>query len=123
MSDDTRTGGAAGAESTLDTPFAGTPDTANHAPAVIGDATTGETADLRADALADAASYVPGSDGVTASGTIVIATTARDHTTRHHKYKYRLTYPYGTTWINGLHREFPTLAINVVPTTDVNHHR
>ena len=72
MSDDTRTGGAAGAESTLDTPFAGTPDTANHAPAVIGDATTGETADLRADALADAASYVPGSDGVTASGTIVI---------------------------------------------------
>ena len=70
MSDDTRTGGAAGSESTLDTPSAGPPTSETNAPPQNG--TRGETADLRADALADAGSYVPGSDGVTESGTIVI---------------------------------------------------
>lgn len=70
MSDDTRTGGAAGSESTLDTPSAGLPTGSTNPPPENG--TRGETADLRADALADAGSYVPGSDGVTASGTIVI---------------------------------------------------
>lgn len=70
MSDDTRTGGAAGSESTLDTPSSGLPTSSTSAPPENG--TRGETADLRADALADAGSYVPGSDGVTESGTIVI---------------------------------------------------
>ena len=70
MSDDTRTGGAAGSESTLDTPSAGLPTSSTSAPPENG--TRGEMADLRADALADAGSYVPGSDGVTESGTIVI---------------------------------------------------
>ena len=70
MSDDTRTGGAAGSGSTLDTPSASLPTGSTDPPPENG--TRGETADLRADALADAGSYVPGSDGVTASGTIVI---------------------------------------------------
>lgn len=70
MSDDTRTGGAAGSESMLDTPSAGLPTRSTSAPPDNG--TRGEMADLRADALADAGSYVPGSDGVTESGTIVI---------------------------------------------------
>ncbi|MEL0249467.1 MAG: hypothetical protein VXA23_05700, partial [Actinomycetota bacterium] len=70
MSDDTRTGGAAGSESTLDTPSADPPTSGTNAPPENG--TRGETADLRADALADAGSYVPGSDGVTEFGTIVI---------------------------------------------------
>ena len=70
MSDDTRTGGAAGSESTLDTPSSGLPTSSTSAPPENG--TRGETADLRADARADAGSYVPGSDGVTESGTIVI---------------------------------------------------
>ena len=70
MSDDTRTGGAAGSESMLDTPSAGLPTRSTSAPPHNG--TRGEMADLRADALADAGSYVPGSDGVTESGTIVI---------------------------------------------------
>ncbi|MEK9898322.1 MAG: lysylphosphatidylglycerol synthase transmembrane domain-containing protein [Actinomycetota bacterium] len=69
MSDDTRTGGAAGSES-LDTPSAGPPTGSTKPPPANG--TPGETADLRADALADAGSYVPGSDGVTEFGTIVI---------------------------------------------------
>ncbi len=70
MSDDTRTGGAAGSESTLDTPSSGLPTSSTSAPPENW--ARGETADLRADALADAGSYVPGSDGVTESGTIVI---------------------------------------------------
>ena len=70
MSDDTRTGGAAGSESTLDTPLAGLPTGRTNAPPE--NRTSGEMADLRADALADAGSYVPGSDGVTEFGTIVI---------------------------------------------------
>ena len=70
MSDDTRTGGAAGSESTLDTPSVDPPTGGTNAPPANG--TPGETADLRADALADAGSYVPGSDGVTEFGTIVI---------------------------------------------------
>ncbi len=69
MSDDTRMGGAAGSES-LDTPSAGPPTGSTKPPPANG--TPGETADLRADALADAGSYVPGSDGVTEFGTIVI---------------------------------------------------
>lgn len=70
MSDDTRTGGAAGSESTLDTPSVDPPTGGTNAPPANG--TPSETADLRADALADAGSYVPGSDGVTEFGTIVI---------------------------------------------------
>ncbi|MGB1079085.1 MAG: flippase-like domain-containing protein [Candidatus Nanopelagicales bacterium] len=70
MSDDTRTGGAAGSESTLDTASVDPPTGGTNAPPANG--TTSETADLRADALADAGSYVPGSDGVTEFGTIVI---------------------------------------------------
>ncbi|MGB0675205.1 MAG: flippase-like domain-containing protein [Candidatus Nanopelagicales bacterium] len=70
MSDDTRTGGAGGSESTLDTPSVDPPTDDTNAPPANG--TPSETADLRADALADAGSYVPGSDGVTEFGTIVI---------------------------------------------------
>ena len=70
MSDDTRTGGAAGSESMLDTPSADLPTSNTNAPPKKG--TTAEMADLRANALADAGSYVPGSDGVTEFGTIII---------------------------------------------------
>jgi uncharacterized membrane protein YbhN (UPF0104 family) len=70
VSDDTRTGGAAGSESTLDTPSAGLPTGSTNPPPERG--TRGETADLTADALADTGSYVPGSDGVTEFGTIII---------------------------------------------------
>ena len=70
MSDDTRTGGVASSESTLDTPSARLPTGRTNTSPQSG--TSGEMADLRADALADAGSYVPGSDGVTESGTIVI---------------------------------------------------
>ena len=52
----------------LDTPSAGLPTSNTNALPENG--TSAETADLRADALADAGSYVPGSDGVTEFGTI-----------------------------------------------------
>ncbi len=69
MSDDTRTGGAA-TPNRRSTPLCRSTDQQHERTPANG--TRGETAHLRADALADAGSYVPGSDGVTEFGTIVI---------------------------------------------------